>query len=65
MPNLMKIYTNKEPSRVREIYVGNQKVLLRRARTLINSTNAAIVSFIEMMNFTEAGIYDADRKKSL
>lgn len=63
MPNTMEIYTNNEPSRIREVPVGSQKVLLRRARTEINSTNAATMSFLELMNFTDAKFYNADRKK--
>lgn len=63
MPNKIEIYTNNEPSRVREIPIGNQKVLLRRARAAINNTNAATMSFLELMNFTDADFYDADRKK--
>lgn len=62
MPNTMEIYTNNESSRVREVPVGSQKVLLRRARTAINSSNAATMSFLELMNFTDAGFYDADKK---
>lgn len=63
MPNTLEIYTNKEPSRVREVPVGNQKVLLRRSRANINSNNAATMSFLELMNFTDATFYDDDKKK--
>ena len=63
MPNIMEIYTNNEPSRVREVPVGSQRVLLRRSRTAINSSNAATLSFLELMNFTDAGFYDAEKKK--
>lgn len=63
MPNTMEIYTNNEPSRVREVPVGSQRVLLRRSRTVINSSNAATLSFLELMNFTDAGFYDAEKKK--
>lgn len=63
MPNMMEIYTNNEPSRVREVPVGSQRVLLRRSRTAINSSNAATLSFLELMNFTDAGFYDAEKKK--
>ncbi|MEE0796452.1 MAG: DUF6088 family protein [Anaerovoracaceae bacterium] len=63
MPNMMEIYTNNEPSRVREVPVGSQRVLLRRSRTVINSSNAATLSFLELMNFTDAGFYDAEKKK--
>ena len=63
MPNTLEIYTNNEPSRVREVPVGNQKVLLRRSRTKINSNNVFTMSFLELMNFTDASFYDEEKKK--
>lgn len=63
MSNTLEIYTNNEPSRVREVPMGNQKVLLRRSRTEINSENSAVMSFLELMNFTDASFYDDDKKK--
>ncbi|MBE6844489.1 MAG: hypothetical protein E7508_02065 [Ruminococcus sp.] len=63
MPNVMEIYTNNEPSRVREVPVGTQKVILRRSRTEINSDNAATMSFLELMNFTDASFYDDEKRK--
>ena len=65
MPNVLELYTNKEPSRVREVPVGSQRVLLRRARTAIDSDNAATLSFLELMNFTDAAFYDACKKKTV
>lgn len=65
MPNTLEIYTNNEPSRVREVPVGNQKVLLRRSRTQINNENSAVMSFLELMNFTDATFYDDDKKKTV
>ena len=65
MPNVLELYTNKEPSRVREVPVGSQRVLLRRARTAIDSDNAATLSFLELMNFTDAAFYDAGKKKTV
>ena len=63
MPNVLELYTNNEPSRVREVPVGSQRVLLRRARTAIDSDNAATLSFLELMNFTDAAFYDAGKKR--
>lgn len=63
MPNTLEIYTNNEPSRVREVPVGSQKVLLRRSRAKVNSQNAAVMSFLELMNFTDAAYYDDGKKK--
>ena len=65
MPNVLELYTYKEPSRVREVPVGSQRVLLRRARTAIDSDNAATLSFLELMNFTDAAFYDAGKKKTV
>lgn len=65
MPNALEIYTNNEPSRVRKVPVGNQKVILRRSRTYINSENAATMSFLELMNFTDASFYDCEKRKIL
>ena len=56
---------NNEPSRVREVPVGSQRVLLRRARTATTATNAATLSFLELMNFTDAAFYDAGKKKTV
>lgn len=63
MPNKLEIYTNNESSRVREVAIGKQKVLLRRSRAEITSENAATMSLLELMNFTDATFFDDDRKK--
>lgn len=63
MPNTIEIFTNNEPSRARNITVGKQKVLLRKARTEINASNAAILSFLELMNSVSGSFFDEARKK--
>jgi len=63
MPNVIEIYTNNEPSNVRDVMVGNQKVLLRKSRTDINKENIAVLSFLEMMNFVTTSFIDSDRKQ--
>ena len=50
MPNVLEIYTNNESSKVREITVGSQRVVLRRARVEINTDNAPTLAFLELMN---------------
>lgn len=65
MPNTLEIYTNNEPSRVREVPVGNQKVILRRSRADINRNNVATMSFLELMNFTDASFYDDEKRKTV
>lgn len=65
MPNKMEIYTNNEPTRFREVPVGNQNVLVRRSRTKIDNSNVATMSFLELMNSTDASFYDSERKEIL
>lgn len=63
MPNTMEIYTNNEQAKVREVPVGNLKVILRRARATVTSDNAATMSFLELMNGTEGRFYDAEKRQ--
>ena len=63
MSNVIEIYTNNEPSKVRDVFVGNQKVLLRRARTKITDTNFAVLSFLELMNDSSPSFLDEERKE--
>lgn len=62
MSNMIEIYTNNETSRVREVAVGNQKVLLRRARTTITTGNATVLSFLELMNDISPEFLDTEKK---
>jgi len=64
MSNVIEIYTNNEPTRVRDVLVGKQKVQLRRARTTITAANAAVLSFLELMNTLNPAMLD-DEKKSI
>lgn len=65
MPNRIELYTNNENANVREVTVGKQKVLLRRARTTITPENAAVQSFLEMMSLVSADFFDEERKKAV
>ncbi len=65
VPNMLEIYTNNENSRVREVSVGKQKVILRKSREKISRDNAAVLSFLELMNFTDAKFYDDEKIKIL
>lgn len=63
VPNVVEIYTNNESAKVREINVGSIKVLLRKARTTINSSNVAVQSFLELMNSVSPSFFDEERKQ--
>lgn len=65
MPNVIEIYTNNETSNVRDVMVGKQKVLLRKARTVISKDNVAVLSFLEMMNDIIPRSLDEDKKNRI
>ena len=65
MSNVIEIYTNNETTNVREVTVGKQKVILRKARTIINSNNVAILSFLEMMNDIIPHSLDSEKKSRI
>ena len=62
MSNVIELYTNKETTRVRNVYIGKQKVLLRRARTKITAANADVLSFLELMNDLNPEMLDDEKK---
>lgn len=65
MSNVIEIYTNNETTNVRDVMVGKQKVILRKARTTINSSNVAVLSFLEMMNDITPRSLDSEKKNRI
>lgn len=65
MPNIIELYTNNETTRVREVLVGKQKVLLRKARIKITASNVAVLSFLELMNDLDSRVLDTEKKGML
>lgn len=65
MSNVIELYTNKEPSNVRSLMVGKQRVLIRKARTCINRENVAVLSFLELMNSVPLGFIDNEKQRIL
>lgn len=63
VPNLIEIYTNNEKSKVREVNVGSSKILLRKARTTIDSSNVEVQTFLELMNNVSPSFFSPERKK--
>lgn len=48
--NVIEFCTNKDTTCVRNVYIGKQKVSLRRARTKITAANVDVLSFLELMD---------------
>ncbi len=63
VPNVVEIYTNAENAKVREINVGQFKVILRRARTPITNDNVAVQNFLELMNSVSPSFFDEERRR--
>lgn len=62
MSNVIEVYTNNEPSNTRDITVGKQRVILRKSRTSVNNSNAAVLSFLELMNVVPSEFLDDEKK---
>jgi len=50
VPNRLEISTNNETTRVREVVIGNQRVLARRSRTTITKENVRTLQLLDLMN---------------
>ncbi len=65
MANVTEICTNNETSKLRNVRVGNQSVVLRRSRTKINNDNVDVLQFLELMNQIRKGFFDDERCKTI
>lgn len=52
VPNTYEIMTNKESTRVRKVKVGNQEIVLRKARVEVNKNNYLTLQFLEFITST-------------
>lgn len=62
MPNKIEICTNNETTKLRNIKVSNQNVVLRRSRVKITNDNINVIRFLDIMNTVPANFFDNDRK---
>ena len=53
VPNLLEVATNKESTRVRDIYVGYRRVRARKSRTEITKDNVRTLQFLDLMNIMQ------------
>lgn len=65
MPNIIEVFTNNETTRVREVLIGKQKVLLRKARTKVTAENVNVLRFLELMNDLDPATLDEEKKDVL
>jgi len=62
VPNLLEIATNHETTRVRDIYIGNQRVRVRKSRTKITMKNDKTLQFLDLMNVMQSPV-EMDEKE--
>ena len=60
--NVPEIQTNNESSKLRRVKVGNQEVILRKARVRINNENIAVLRFLDIMSIASANFLDTVKK---
>ena len=54
VPNLLEVSTNKESTRVRDIYVGFLRVRARKSRTEITKDNVRTLQLLDLMNIMQS-----------
>ena len=65
VPNLLELVTNKESTRVRDIYIGNQRVRARRSRATVTKDNAKVLQFLDLMNSISPSFMDETERHML
>ena len=63
VPNVIEVYSNNESSKMKDVKVGTQNVRLRKSRVNITKDNAAVLTFLELMNTVDVDALDAEKKE--
>ena len=58
MPNVIEVFTNNEATKSRRVTINNQTIIVKRARTTINSANYKEMMLLELFNLTDARSID-------
>ena len=62
VPNLFELVSNNESTRVRDIYIGNQRIRARRSRTKVTKQNVKALQFLDLMNtISPSSLDDTER----
>jgi len=54
VPNMLEVATNNETTRVRDIYIGYQRVRARKSRTEITKDNVRTLQLLDLMNVMQS-----------
>ena len=62
VPNVIEICTNNEATKVRDIKIGGQKIIIRKSKIKITNDNFNTIQFLDIMNSVPNNFFDKERK---
>ena len=65
MPNVIEVFTNNEATKSRRVTINNQTIIVKRARTTINSANYKEMMLLELFNLADARSIDVQATKKI
>ena len=65
MPNVIEVFTNNEATKSRRVTINNQPIIVKRARTTINSANYKEMMLLELFNLADASSIDVQATQKI
>ena len=65
MPNVIEVFTNNEATKSRRVTINNQTIIVKRARTTINSANYKEIMLLELFNLADARSIDVQATQKI
>ncbi len=65
MPNVIEVFTNNEATKSRRVMINNQTIIVKRARTTINSANYKEMMLLELFNLADARSIDVQATQKI
>jgi hypothetical protein len=65
MPNVIEVFTNNEATKSRRVTINNQTIIVKRARTTINSANYKEMMLLELFNLADASSIDVQATQKI
>lgn len=62
VPNVIEICTNNEATKVRDIKIGGQKIIIRKSKIKITNDNFNTIQLLDIMNYVPNNFFDKERK---
>lgn len=62
VPNVIEICTNNEATKVRDIEIGGQKIIIRKSKIKITNDNFNTIQLLDIMNYVPNNFFDKERK---